>query len=70
MLCGCFLHKGHRGVGCVSGDILCMYSCRRGDLFVLSWASVRLMCLGRASSELCILGACWFSTLLFLLLSR
>ena len=36
--CGCVWHRGQFGVGCVSGVILCRYSCRIGDLFVRSCA--------------------------------
>ena len=36
--CGCELHRGQFGVGCVSGVILCRYSSRIGDLFVRSCA--------------------------------
>ena len=36
--CGCEWHRGQFGVGCVSGVILCRYSCRIGDLFVRSCA--------------------------------
>ena len=33
--------RGHSGDGCVLALTLCMYDLRKGDLFVLSWASVR-----------------------------
>ena len=44
------LQWGHSGDGCVLAVTLCKYTLRKGDLFVLSWASVRrrelLMCGG------------------------
>ena len=43
VLCGCVWHRGQFGVGCVSGVILCRYSCRIGDLFVGSCAKSLLV---------------------------
>ena len=43
MLCGCVWHRGQFGVGCVSGVILCRYSCRIGDLIVRSCAKSLLV---------------------------
>ena len=70
VLCMCVLQSGQFGVGCVSGDILFMYSCRNGDLFVRSWESVRLMLLERVSSVTFTGGAMVFSTLLCALFVR
>ena len=41
--CGCELHRGQFAVGCVSGVILCRYSCRIGDVFVRSCAKSLLV---------------------------
>ena len=58
MVCGCVLHRGQRGeVWCVSST-LCRYDIRMKLLLVRSWAGVRHVTLGRASSEVEILGAC------------
>ena len=35
------LQRGHSGDGYVLASTLCKYDLRTGDLFVLSWASVR-----------------------------
>ena len=35
------LQRGHSGDGCVLSSTLCKYDLRKGDLFVLSRASVR-----------------------------
>ena len=43
---------GHRGDGCVLAATLCMFTLRKGDLFVLSWARVRRMRRGSIFSEL------------------
>ena len=57
MLCGPSLHKGQRGVGCVDGEMWCTYARSVGDLLVLSWDSVRLVCLGSNVSVLWTSGA-------------
>ena len=54
VVCSCVLQRGHSGVLCVVASILCKYERRKGDLFVLSWARVRRVCLGSDSSELLI----------------
>ena len=33
------LQRGHSGDGCDLASTLCKYDLRKGDLFVLSWAS-------------------------------
>ena len=43
VLCVWHWHSGHNGVGCVSGVILCKYSCSNGHLFVRSCASTLLV---------------------------
>ena len=42
MSCVWMLQRGHSGDGCVLASTLCKYDLRKGDLFVLSWARVRL----------------------------
>ena len=37
---------GHGGDGCVVVSTLCKYDLRKGDVFVLSWASVCDECFG------------------------
>ena len=58
VVCGCVLHRGHRGEGWCVSSTLCRYDIRMGLLLVLSWARVRRVSLGRESSEGEILGAC------------
>ena len=41
MMCVVCVIKGHSGDGCDLVSNLCKYDLRKGDLFVLSWASVR-----------------------------
>ena len=41
MSCVSVLQRGHSGDGCDLASTLCKYDLREGDLFVLSWASVR-----------------------------
>ena len=48
----CMLQRGHSGDGCDLALTLCKYDLRKGDLFVLSWASVRQVRRGSISSEL------------------
>ena len=54
MLCGLVLQMGHSGDRCDLASTLCKYDLRKGDLFVLSWATVRRVkagkCLFRASN--------------------
>ena len=37
----CVLQSGHSGEGSDLASTLCKYDLRKGDLFVLCWASVR-----------------------------
>ena len=37
-VCEC---EGHSGDGCDLASTMCKYDLRKGDLFVLSWATVR-----------------------------
>ena len=48
--------RGHSGDGCVLASTLCKYDLRKGDLFVLSWASVRRVKRESLSSELLVSG--------------
>ena len=57
--CVCWvLQRGHSGDGCDLVSSLCKYDLRKGDLFVLSWASVRRVRRGSLSSELLMCGGC------------
>ena len=40
MLCMRVFQRGHSGDGCDLALTLCKYALIKGDLFVLSWASV------------------------------
>ena len=40
------LQRGHSGDGCDLVSTLCSYDLRKGDLFVMSWAMVKLCTLG------------------------
>ena len=40
-VCVCVLQRGHSGDGCDLASILCKYTLKKGDLFVLCWARVR-----------------------------
>ena len=50
------LQRGHSGDGCVLVSTLCTYTLRKGDLFVLSWASMRGVRRGSIFSELLMCG--------------
>ena len=50
MLCVWMLQRGHSGDGCVLASTLCKYDLRKGDLFVLSWASEAGKSLSRAAN--------------------
>ena len=50
MLCVSVLQRGQYGEVFVLVLTLYKYDMRKGDLFVLRWASVRRVCLGRVSS--------------------
>ena len=52
------------------GSTLCTYYLRKGDLFVLSWASVRRVRRGSLSSELLMCGGGGRSILLLPLVAR
>ena len=52
--------------GCDLASTLCKYDLRKGDLFVLSWASVRRVRRGSLSSELLMLCAVFCDSLLWL----
>ena len=56
MSCVWMLQRRHSGDGCDLASTLCKYDLRKGDLFVLSWARVRLVRRGRFSSELLLSG--------------
>ena len=62
--CSLDLQSGHDEFGYVCGSILCLYVKKRGDLFVPICANVRLIFLGRFSSDLLTVGASLFRILL------
>ena len=64
------LQRGYSGDGCVLVVTLCKYDLRKGDLFVLGWAKMRLMRRGSISSELLICGGGGHSILLLPLVAR
>ena len=70
MSCVCMLQSGHCGDGCILASTLCKYDLRNGDLFVLSWASVRRVRRGCLSSELLMCGGGVCSILLLPLVAR
>ena len=41
MMCVWVFERGHCGDGCVLASTLCKYDLMKGNLFVMSWASVR-----------------------------
>ena len=47
------LQKGHSGDGCDLASTLCKYDLGKGDLFVLSWASVGRVRRGSIYLEVC-----------------
>ena len=61
---------GHSGDGCGLASTLCKYDLRKGDLFVLSWASERRVRRVSLSSELLMCGGCVRSILLLPLVAR
>ena len=63
------LQRGHSGDGCDLVLTLCKYDLRKGDLFVLSWASVRRVRRGCISTKL-IMGGGVRSILLLSLVAR
>ena len=50
------LQKEHSGDGCDLASILCKYDLKNGNLFVLSWATVRRVRRRSISSELLMCG--------------
>ena len=56
MPCVRVLQRWNSGDGCVLASTLCKYTLRKGDLFVMSWARVRLVRRGSISSELIMCG--------------
>ena len=58
------LQKGPSGDLCDLASTLCRYDLRKGDVFVLSWASVRRVRRGSISSELLMCGGSVRSILL------
>ena len=64
------LQRGHSGDGCVLASTLCKYDLRKGDLFVLGWASVRRVMQGSISSEVLLCGGGVRSILLLPLVAR
>ena len=70
MSCVWMLQRGHSGDGCVLALTLYKYDLRKGDLFVLSWARVRLVRRGSISSELLVCGGGVRSILLLPLVAR
>ena len=61
---------GHGGDGCDLAWTLCKYDLRKGDLFVLSWASVRRVRRQSISSELLMYSRGMRSILLLPLVAR
>ena len=70
MLCVWVLQRGHRCDGCDLASTLCKYDLRKGDLFVLSWASMRRVRRGSISSKLLMCGGGVRSILLLPLVAR
>ena len=62
--------RGHSGDGCVLASTLCNYTLRKGDLFVLIWASVRRVRRESISSELLMCSGGVRSILLLPLVAR
>ena len=59
MSCVWVLHRGHSCDRCDLAWSLCRYDLRKGDLFVLGWASVRRVRQRRIYSELlCLVEVC------------
>ena len=54
--CVWLLQRGNSGDGCNLASTLFKYDSRKGDLFVLSWATVRRVRRGSISSELLMCG--------------
>ena len=50
-VCVCVLQRGDSGDGCGLASTLCKYELRKGDLCILSWASVRRVMRRSISAE-------------------
>ena len=50
VLCVSIFQRGQNDEVCLLVSILCKYHLRKGDLFVLSWARLRRVCLASVSS--------------------
>ena len=70
MSCVWMLQREHSGDACVLASTLCKYDLSKGDLFLLSWARVRLVMRGSISSELLVCGGGVRSILLLPLVAR
>ena len=70
MSCVLVLQRGHSGDRCDLAYTLCNYDLRKGDLFVLSWASVRRVMRESITSELLMCGGGVRSILLLPLVAR
>ena len=70
MSCVWVLQRGHSSDACDLALTLCKYDLRNGDLFFLSWASVRRVRWGGISSELLMCGGGVCSILLLPLVAR
>ena len=64
------LQRGNSGDGYDLASTLCKYDLRKGDLFVLSWASVRRLSRGNISSAQLMCGGGVHSILLLPLVAR
>ena len=64
------LQSGQFAAGWLAGSILCRLVMRRGDLFVLSWESLRRVEWGKVSTFLSMSGGGLFNSLLMGLLLR
>ena len=67
---GAVLQREHGGDGCDLASTLCKYDLRKGDFFVLDWASVRRVRRGIISSELLMCGGGVHNILLLPLVAR
>ena len=70
MSCVCVFYRGGSGDGRDLASTLCKYYLSKGDLFVLSWASVRRLRRGSISSELLMCGGGVRSNILLPLVAR
>ena len=70
MSCVWVMKRGHSGDGCDLASTVCTYDLRKGDLFVLSWASVRRVMRGSIFLALLVCGGSVRNILLLPLLAR